>query len=76
MKGGGQNESTTCKKRTELYFEKLIFANALGNNRSRRIKEKTGARLVRIEPEEFVNPDYNQREVWELTKQEWHKLQG
>jgi RimJ/RimL family protein N-acetyltransferase len=59
-----------------LGFEKLIFANAAGNNRSRRIKEKTGARLIRLEPAEFVNPDYNQREVWELTKQEWYKLQG
>lgn len=59
-----------------LGFEKLTFANAAGNNRSRRIKEKTGARLIRLEPAEFVNPAYKQREVWELTKQEWHKLQS
>lgn len=59
-----------------LGFEKLVFANAAGNNRSRRIKEKTGARLIHLEPAEFVNPDYKQREVWELTKQEWYKLQS
>ena len=58
-----------------LGFEKLTFANASGNSRSRRIKEKTGAKLIRMEPAEFVNPDYTQREVWELTKQEWYKLQ-
>lgn len=59
-----------------LDFEKLIFANAAGNIRSRRIKEKTGARLIHVEPAQYVNPSYSQREVWELTKQEWHKLQG
>ncbi|MBP9791646.1 MAG: GNAT family N-acetyltransferase [Rickettsiales bacterium] len=59
-----------------LGFEKLIFANALGNNRSRRIKEKTGARLIRLEPAKYVSPDYTQREVWELKKEEWYKLKG
>lgn len=59
-----------------LGFEKLIFANAAGNKRSRRVKEKTGARLLRLEPAEYVNPEYEQREVWELTKQEWHKLKS
>ena len=59
-----------------LDFEKLIFVNALGNDRSRRIKEKTGAKFIRVEPGEYVNPKYTQREVWELTKQEWHKLQS
>jgi ribosomal-protein-alanine N-acetyltransferase len=57
-----------------LNFEKLTFANAAGNNRSRRIKEKTGARLIRLETAEFVNPNYKQREIWELTKQEWRKF--
>ena len=56
-----------------LNFEKLIFTNAAGNSRSRRIKEKTGARFVCFESAEYVNPDYLQREVWELTKNEWYK---
>ena len=51
----------------ELGFEKLIFSNALGNTRSRRIKEKTGARFLRTEPAQFVNPAFSEREVWELT---------
>jgi RimJ/RimL family protein N-acetyltransferase len=34
----------------ELAFNKLTFANALGNKRSRRVKQKTGAQLVRVEP--------------------------
>lgn len=55
-----------------LNFDKLTFTNAAGNNRSRRIKEKTSARLICLEPADFVNPDYLQREIWELTKQEWN----
>jgi ribosomal-protein-alanine N-acetyltransferase len=56
----------------ELNFEKLIFANAVGNNKSRRIKEKTGARLLRVAPAKFVNPQYTEHEIWELTKEEWN----
>ena len=55
----------------ELGFETLVFANAVGNTASRRIKEKTGARLLRVEPATFVNPAYTEHEVWELTKAEW-----
>jgi [ribosomal protein S5]-alanine N-acetyltransferase len=57
----------------ELGFEALIFSNAVGNVRSRRIKEKSNAVLCRIEPAKFVNPDYTQHEVWELTKSAWKK---
>ena len=57
----------------ELGFEKLVFANAVGNQRSRRVKEKTGARFVRTEPGTFVNPAYTEREIWELTREEWSK---
>lgn len=60
----------------ELGFEKLIFANAVGNIRSRRIKEKTGAQLISIEPAKFVNPAYQQQEVWELTKDAWQKFKN
>lgn len=55
----------------ELGFEKLIFTNAVGNTRSRRVKEKTGARLLRVAPAKFVNPKYTEHEIWELTKEEW-----
>jgi [ribosomal protein S5]-alanine N-acetyltransferase len=55
----------------ELGFDRLVFANAVGNARSRRIKERTGARLLRVEPSKFVNPAYAEHEVWELTRQEW-----
>ena len=54
-----------------LGFEKLIFANAVGNERSRRIKEKSGARLVRREAAQYVDPSLTERDVFELTKQEW-----
>ncbi len=55
----------------ELGFPTLIFANALGNTRSRRIKEKTGARLIRVEPAKFVDPSLSVHEIWELRKEDW-----
>ncbi|WP_374029373.1 GNAT family N-acetyltransferase [Bdellovibrio bacteriovorus] len=55
----------------ELGFEKLVFANARGNQKSRRVKEKTGARLIGVKPTKFVSPEYTESEVWELTKSEW-----
>ena len=55
----------------ELGFEKLIFNNAKGNERSRRIKEKVGARLIDVIDKKFNNPAYTQAEIWELTKESW-----
>jgi RimJ/RimL family protein N-acetyltransferase len=57
-----------------LGFEKLVLANAAANSASRRIKEKAGAIFVRTEPAVYVNPDYTEREVWELTKECWKAL--
>lgn len=54
-----------------LGFEKLIFANAVGNIASRRVKEKTGARLLEVRPGKYVDPAYTEQEVWELTKESW-----
>ncbi len=55
----------------DLGFEKLVFANAVGNTKSRRVKEKTGAKLIDIRPAKFVNPEYNEHEIWELSKSDW-----
>jgi [ribosomal protein S5]-alanine N-acetyltransferase len=57
-----------------LGFETLFFSNALGNEKSRRVKEKTGARLLRTEPAKFVNPSYTEREIWELTRDQWREF--
>lgn len=54
-----------------LRFENLIFSNALGNVRSRRIKEKTGARFLPTEAMKFIDPAIDTRELWELQKSEW-----
>ena len=54
-----------------LGFDTLVFNNALGNTRSRRIKEKAGARLVRVIDKKFNNPAYTQAEIWELSKDAW-----
>ena len=58
----------------ELGFDALVFSNALGNDRSRRIKEKTGARLLRTEPAKFVDPTFTKREIWRLSKSEWFEV--
>lgn len=57
----------------ELGFEKLIFANALGNIGSRKVKEKTGAKLIDVKPAKFVDPQFTQHEIWELKREEWNK---
>ena len=57
----------------ELGFDKLVFANAVGNLKSRRVKEKTGCRLIDIRPAKFVNSKYTEHEIWELTKEEYLK---
>ncbi len=59
-----------------LGFEKLVFANAVGNLRSRRIKEKTGAIFIEKQPAKFVDPKYTEHEIWELTKLNWNKFKN
>ncbi|SHG32631.1 GNAT family N-acetyltransferase [Pedobacter caeni] len=57
-----------------LGFERLLFANAVGNIGSRRIKEKTGAQLIGIREAGFVDPLLKECEVWELTPENWLKF--
>jgi RimJ/RimL family protein N-acetyltransferase len=58
----------------ELGFEILYFGNALGNTRSRRVKEKTGAKLIRIEAGKHIDPQLTEMEIWELKKENWFKF--
>ncbi|NJO54952.1 MAG: GNAT family N-acetyltransferase [Bacteroidales bacterium] len=55
----------------DLGFDRLVFANAVGNRRSHDIKARTGATLVGVAPAKFVDPAYSQQEVWLLTKEQW-----
>ena len=58
-------------------FSELIFMNARGNIGSHRVKEKHGAKLLRIEPSRsFHDPNHTEEEVWLLTKEAWHKRQN
>jgi RimJ/RimL family protein N-acetyltransferase len=56
---------------TVLGFEKLNFDNAMGNIPSRRIKEKTGAKLIGVRPASLVDTTIKEMEHWELTKEAW-----
>lgn len=60
----------------ELGFDKLVFANAVGNARSGRVKEKTGARLIGRHPARYVDPALTEHEIYELTKDEWAAFKG
>jgi ribosomal-protein-alanine N-acetyltransferase len=55
-----------------LGFSRMILCNAKGNIASRRVKEKTGATLLRVEPATFVDASLREREVWELSKSQWY----
>ena len=55
----------------ELGFETLYFSNAKGNIGSRRVKEKTGARLIDVRSASFVDPRFTETELWELKKEDW-----
>ncbi len=57
-----------------LGFEKLVFTNAVGNPRSRRVKEKTAARLIGTAPAQYVDPTLTEQEIYELSKDEWQKF--
>ncbi len=48
-----------------------MFTSAVGNEKSRRVKVKIGARITKLRPAKFVNPTYAEHEVWELTEEEW-----
>lgn len=57
----------------DIGFEQLIFSNAVGNIGARKIKEKTGCELVDIRPAKFVDPAFNEQEVWTPSMASWEK---
>ena len=57
----------------ELGWPHLFLGNAAGNARSRRVKEKQGARLVDIVPCEFKGGP-GLRQVWLLEREAWLAL--
>jgi RimJ/RimL family protein N-acetyltransferase/predicted nucleotidyltransferase len=66
-------EPITAFAFNQLGFEELILSNALGNLKSRRIKEKAGAEMIGIREAQFVDPNLTQAETWRLTKDNWLK---
>jgi ribosomal-protein-alanine N-acetyltransferase len=63
--------ATTSYAFEELGFQKLVFSNAVGNLASRRVKEKSGARLMEVRPAGFVDSAFTEAETWELTSDQW-----
>lgn len=54
-----------------LGFDKLVIKNAAENIASRRLKEKTGARLLETRPANHYLGGCTEQEVWELTAADW-----
>jgi [ribosomal protein S5]-alanine N-acetyltransferase len=57
-----------------LGFERLIVSNAVGNRRSGRVNEKSGAVLIGRAPAAFVDPALTEHEIWELTRERWREF--
>jgi RimJ/RimL family protein N-acetyltransferase len=62
---------------TDYWFNTLRFPvlrapKAVGNVASRRISEKNGMRLVRIEERNYVSGRFPS-EIWEITREEWNR---
>jgi len=55
----------------EIGFKELFFSNAVGNLRSRRIKEKTGCQFHSTRPYQYIDPELTESEIWRLTKENW-----
>ena len=55
-----------------LGFTRLRVPKAVGNITSRRISEKTGMRLVSIEPDHAFVCGHLPAEIWEQTIEDWH----
>ncbi len=59
-----------------LGFEKLVIKNASDNAASRRLKQKTAARLVATVPASHYLDGCPAQDVWELTAREWHAFRA
>jgi ribosomal-protein-alanine N-acetyltransferase len=53
-----------------LGWEKMIVKNAAGNEASRRVKVKTGAHFLRMEPGKYLS-GITESEVWEVRREDW-----
>lgn len=66
----------------DFWFDKLKkpflnMHNASTNLASRRIKEKTGAKLIGLKDStNYLDPSFTQTEIWELTAEDWHRFRA
>jgi len=62
-----------------LGIDKFVIRTARGNAASSRVKEKTGAVLLRVEPVSgHYHGDFSEQEIWELSAENWrrHRVNG
>jgi [ribosomal protein S5]-alanine N-acetyltransferase len=65
---------------TDYWFETLArpvlrVPKAAANEPSRRISQRSGMRVVRIEDRDYVSGRFPE-EVWEITRDEWRRRPG
>lgn len=68
-------EAVTAYAFEGLEWPYLYLTNAVENVRSRRVKEKQGAELLRQEPWAYV-AGQGERDVWKLTREAWLARKG
>lgn len=59
----------------ELDRDVLRAPKAVANTRSRKVSERSGMRLVRLQKGEYVAGEL-ESELWEITREEWQKFNG
>lgn len=57
---------------TELNRSVLRAPKAVINNRSRKISERSGMRLISVNKSEYVSGELD-TELWEITREEWRQ---
>lgn len=69
-----------CYAVTDYWFnvlnrEVLCAPKAVVNERSKKVSQRSGMRLIRVQKGEYVAGELD-TELWEITREEWNQLQG
>lgn len=68
-----------CHAVTDYWFnvlnrEVLRAPKAVVNERSKKVSQRSGMRLIRVQKGEYVAGELD-TELWEITREEWERLQ-
>ncbi|EBT1278907.1 GNAT family N-acetyltransferase [Salmonella enterica] len=67
--------AVTCFWFIKLGRQVLRVSKAVINSRSRKLSERSGMRLIRVQKNNYVCGEL-ETEIWEITRDEWSRLNG